>query len=103
VQIIDDAQTETAETVVMQLNNPSTGVTLGSPSTATLFINDADFAQFNNVQFAAASTTAAETAGKVTVTVTRSGSDVTHAATVFYRTVNGTASDRTDYTAAAGT
>ncbi|HEV7890689.1 MAG TPA: NF038122 family metalloprotease [Pyrinomonadaceae bacterium] len=103
IQIIDDTQTEVTETVVMQLNNPSTGVTLGSPSTATLFITDDDFAQFNNVQFSASSTTAAEAAGKVTVTVTRSGSDVTHAATVFYRTVNGTASDRADYTAAAGT
>jgi len=103
VQVIDDTQTEATETVVMQLNNPSTGVTLGTPSTATLSITDDDFAQFNNVQFAASSTTVSETAGKLTVTVTRSGSDVTHAATVFYRTVNGSASDRTDFTAAAGT
>ena len=44
-----------------------------------------------------------EDAGKLTVTVTRSGSDVTHSATVFYRTVNGSASDRRDFTAAAGT
>lgn len=103
VQIVDDVQTETTETVVMRLNNPSNGVALGSPTSSTIFITDDDFAQFNNVQFSALSTTVAETAGKITVTVTRSGSDITHAATVYYKTVNGTASDRSDYTAAAGT
>jgi hypothetical protein len=102
LEIFDDVQTESAETVVLKLNNPSAGVTLAAPSTATLTITDDDFAQFNNVQFASSNTAASEGAGKVTVTVTRSGSDVTHPATVFYRTVSGTASERTDFTAAAG-
>ncbi|HVF42473.1 MAG TPA: NF038122 family metalloprotease [Pyrinomonadaceae bacterium] len=103
VGIVDDAQTEPTETVALKLHNPSSGVTLGPNANATLSITDDDFAQFNNVQFASAGTTVSEDAGKFTVTVTRSGADVTHAATVFYRTVSGTASERADFTAAAGT
>jgi subtilisin family serine protease len=55
------------------------------------------------VQFASAAATVPEGAGHVTITVTRAGPDTTHPATAFYRTANGTASDRSDYTAAAGT
>jgi hypothetical protein len=56
---------------------------------------------FNNVQFGAASYSVKETAGSITITVTRSG-DVSEAATVHYATSNGTAKAGTDYLAASG-
>jgi hypothetical protein len=54
------------------------------------------------VQFNAASFTIAESAGSTNITVTRVG-DASAAATVDYATSNGTASERTDFTAIRGT
>lgn len=54
------------------------------------------------VQFAQASFVVNESAGVVQATVTRTG-DLSGTSTVNYTTVNGTASDRSDYTAALGT
>jgi len=102
IQIHNDAEVEQTETVILRLNNPSNGVTPGTPFSATLSIIDDDLIGPNSVQFGTAGATVSEGAGKVTVTVTRTGT-TTHAATVFYRTANGTASERSDYTAAAGT
>jgi Calx-beta domain len=102
VGIIDDSATESNETVVLRLNNPSGGVALGTPSAATLTIVDDDAIGPNTVQFNAAAAAVAEGAGKVTLTATRTG-DLAHAATVAYKTFDGTARDRLDYTAAAGT
>jgi subtilisin family serine protease len=56
----------------------------------------------STVQFNASSTSVTEGAGKVTVTVTRTG-EADIPASVFYQTANGTASERSDYTAALGT
>jgi hypothetical protein len=102
IQIHNDAEIEQTETVILRLNNPSNGVTPGTPFNATLSILDDDQIGPNTVQFDPANATVSEGAGKVTVTVTRTGT-VTHPATVFYRTANATASERRDYTAAAGT
>ncbi|HEX8115726.1 MAG TPA: Calx-beta domain-containing protein, partial [Pyrinomonadaceae bacterium] len=56
----------------------------------------------SSVAFAASAVPASETAGKVTLTVTRTG-DLSVPARVDYATVDGTADDRSDYTAAYGT
>ncbi len=56
----------------------------------------------SNVQFTADVITVAEGAGKVTLTVTRTG-DTTGTAIVDLVTTNGTASDRTDFTTASVT
>jgi subtilisin family serine protease len=103
IQIFDDAVVEPTETVLIRLLNPSSGTSLGTPSNATLSILDDDQIGPNSVQFSASSTSVAEGAGKFTVTVTRTGADVTHTASVFYQTANGTASERSDYTATLGT
>jgi hypothetical protein len=54
-----------------------------------------------SVQFSAASQTVGEGAGKATVTITRSG-DASIPVKVAYATSDGTASERSDYTAAVG-
>ena len=56
----------------------------------------------SSVAFAAADMGAPEGAGKVTLNVTRTG-DLSVAAQVDYATTDGTANDRSDYTAAYGT
>ncbi|HWS85847.1 MAG TPA: Calx-beta domain-containing protein [Pyrinomonadaceae bacterium] len=56
----------------------------------------------SSVAFAAAETSVSEGAGRVTLSVTRTG-DLSVPAQVDYATADGTASDRTDYTAAYGT
>jgi autotransporter-associated beta strand protein len=56
----------------------------------------------NTVQFSAASYSVGEAGGSVAITVTRSG-DVSNRATVAYGTLDGTASERSDFTTAVGT
>jgi photosystem II stability/assembly factor-like uncharacterized protein len=56
----------------------------------------------SSVAFAAADSGAPEGAGKVTLTITRTG-DLSVPAQVDYATTDGTANDRSDYTAAYGT
>jgi hypothetical protein len=56
----------------------------------------------SSVAFAAADAGTPEAAGKVTLNITRTG-DLSVAAQVDYATADGTASDRSDYTAAFGT
>jgi hypothetical protein len=70
------------------------------------FIRDIAVAPVGTFRFSAASITAAasisESAGKITLTVTRDG-DTSGAATVDFATVDGTATQKGDYTIALGT
>ncbi|MEA2175245.1 MAG: hypothetical protein QOD00_2837 [Blastocatellia bacterium] len=70
------------------------------------FIRDIAIAPVGTFRFSAASITAAasisESAGKITLTVTRDG-DTSGAATVDFATVDGTATQKGDYTIALGT
>jgi hypothetical protein len=70
------------------------------------FIRDIAVAPVGTFRFSAASVTAAasvaESAGKITLTVTRDG-DTSGAATVDYATVDGTATQKGDYIIASGT
>jgi len=56
----------------------------------------------SSLQFSAATYSVAEDGGSASITVTRTG-DATRAATVDYATYDGTASERSNYTAASGT
>jgi hypothetical protein len=97
VNIIDDSDSEDDETVVLTLSNTTGGAVLGTPSSATLTIQDNDVSQqHGTLQFSASAYSVSETAGEVTITVTRTGGsdgDIT----VHYETGDGTAVVNDDY------
>ncbi len=99
VPILDDADDEEDETVTVTLSN-SDNATLGLPNPATLTVLDDDDPP--TVQFSAATYSADESAGAVSITVTLnaiSGKTVT----VDYATSDETATAGSDYTTASGT
>ena len=99
VPILTDGTAEPDETFFLNLTNPlrvaindgqGLGTIVDASSSTSLF------------QFSAPSYTANEDSGQIQITVNRLGG-TTGTATVDYRTVSGSASDRTDYTTAVGT
>jgi hypothetical protein len=103
IAISDDATVEPNETVSIKLAPVTANTVLGSVSAAALTIRDDDTFPANSVRIAGEATRqAAEGAGKIDFTVTRAG-DLSQAASVGYRTVDGTATSLKDYTFASGT
>jgi hypothetical protein len=100
VQIINDVNDESDETVNLALSSPTNGASLGSPSTATLTIADNDEA--GDLQFSSATYSDSEGAGTATIAVTRTGGS-SGAVGVSYATSDGSANAGSDYTAASGT
>lgn len=100
VPILDDSQTESAETLELLLTNVS-GATLGAPSTATLEIVD-DESQRGTLAFAQAQYTTAESAAELVVSVQRTGGSL-GAASVEFATQAGTADAGADFASQNGT
>ncbi len=98
IPITDDSLIEGNETVQLSLSGPSTGTTLGSPSTATLTIVDNDRA----FAFSSATYSVNEGDGTATVTINRAGL-TSGADSVQFATANGTATAGSDYTAVSQT
>lgn len=75
VPIFDDSADENDETLTFALSGVTGGATLGAPSVATLTLTDDDNTQANpgTLALSAASYQAAENAGTVAISVTRSG------------------------------
>jgi hypothetical protein len=98
VPVIDAGVIGGSKTVSLALSSPSSGAILGSPSSATLTIQDNDRA----FAFSAASYSVNENGGSATITINRSGqtsgSDAVH-----FATANGTAITGKDYTAISKT
>ncbi len=89
------------KTFTVALSNPSGGATIASPGSATVSIAG-DAVTTGNVQLSASSYSVAQTAGSLTVSVSRTGGS-SGAIGVSYATANGTAVSGTDYTQATGT
>lgn len=103
IPILEDSAVEANETLTVTLSNPTGGVTLGTPSSATVTITDNDTGSGGGVlELSEAETTADEGDGTATVTVTRSNGS-TGAVGISYATANGTATAGADYTATSGT
>ncbi len=99
VPISADGNPEGDETVNLILKDPS-GASLGSQDTATLTILDSDTA--GTLQFSQSNYSAPETAGNITITVSRTGG-VSGTVTVDYATSGDDATAGTDYTEVNGT
>jgi uncharacterized repeat protein (TIGR01451 family) len=85
---------EGAETFRFTLAEPTLGATLGTPSAATITINDID--RGGVVVLDPAAYTVSESAGNVSVTLRRAGGSAANAS-VLVTTVNGTAIDGKDF------
>ncbi len=117
IGIKDDDSSEGNETVTVTLSNPGNGVSLGTPSVATLTITDNESSSSSSsstssggsssstgptVGFSATQYSVDEDMGTLTVTVVRGGSSSSTAA-VNYATSNGTGKSGSEYTSTSGT
>ena len=89
-------QAKAGDTVTCSVT-PSDGRLTGTTTSANIQVGAA-----GTVQFASSTQSVNESAGFITITVTRSG-DLSGSASVDYETSDGTASARSDYTTALGT
>jgi hypothetical protein len=101
VTISDAVAFTGTKTFSIQLSN-ATGAGIGTPSSAVVTIGGSASPPIGTVQLQASSYSVAQSAGSMTVTVTRTGGS-NGAISVAYATANGTAVAGTNYTAASGT
>ncbi len=97
IPLTNDTSVEGDETFTVTISNPG-GAVLGSLTVAAVTVLDND----SVIAVATNAVTVAESVGKVSVAITRTGG-VAAAATVAYATTNSTATAGSDYTAASGT
>ena len=106
VEVRGDTISEPNETFTLKISNPTNGATISDGEGVCTIIDNDGAGAPPTFQFGATEFTALESAGEATVTVTRSG-DLSAPAAVDYTTHRSnnsrSASDRADYTAAAGT
>ncbi|HEC84631.1 MAG TPA: hypothetical protein ENI48_05245 [Thioploca sp.] len=108
IQLIDDADVETTETLTLRLLNPTGGATISGQTQATLSITDNDVVapvpSPGSLQFAASTYTALESEGEFnSITVTRSGGSDGEVTVQYLATAEGSATADSDYTGASGT
>ncbi len=90
------------KTFTVALSNPSQLATVSSPGSATVTIAGDASAATGSLMLSASSYTVAQNAGSLTVSVSRAGGS-SGAASVAYKTTNGTAVSGTDFTSTSGT
>lgn len=102
ITVYNDTLAETNESLQLRLSGAS-GAALGSPSIATVTINDDDAPSVNGtLAFTSGSASVNEAAGTATISVSRSLGSI-GAVSVSYASSNGTATAGSDYTATSGT
>ena len=101
VAVASDGAPEGDETFVFNLVSPNLTRATVADGQGQATVKDAA-SSFSLVQFAAQSFAVGEAEGQATVTVSRAG-DASQPATVEYRTVSQSASERSDFTASFGT
>lgn len=102
VTTIDDAASESSETVLVNLTSPTGGAVIGdAQGVGTINDNDASPA-CQGVSFAVSSNGAVTEGVNSVFTITKTGT-ATGSCAVSYASVNGTATAGSDYTAASGT
>jgi hypothetical protein len=101
ITIVDDLLYETSETVIVTLEEPATGATLGATFIHTLTIEDNDALPVLTINdYEGNEGTSSNTSATFTVTLTPASGA---AASVDYATANGTATQPGDYTATSDT
>jgi hypothetical protein len=107
IPIVNDSIAEPAETFTVVLSSPSAGMTLGTPSTATVTITDDEGATSaaTELRFSLTRYQVSEAASNVVLTVNRVnlGGGFGTAASVSYATQAGTALAGTDFVTKSGT
>jgi Tol biopolymer transport system component len=101
IRVFPDTLPEPDETFSVILSNPQNAQIARGTGVGTILDDDGPI--FTKLQLTAGAFTVSETAGRIDLQVTRTG-DLSSACAVSYATLPnfGTASDRSDYTAAAG-
>ncbi len=116
IQIKNNTSAVGTKTVTLTLKKPTGAMTLGTPASVTLNINDPANPNISSSSASVSSAAAAattislsaagygvmENAGSITITATRSG-DTTGSHSVNYGTSNGSGSSGSDYSSTSGT
>jgi serralysin len=104
IPILQDTASEGDETFTVALSNPSAGLRLGTPATATVKIVDDDIPLESKVSFVAPKVVVLESAGSAIVTVHREpvAGGFTAPLTVNYATAAGTAMVTSDFITRSG-
>jgi|GEM_PF-2645670 len=102
IPIVQDTLSENPESFLVQLSNPGGGAILGTYVTHTVTIVSDEPPPAGIISFAAASSSIAETAGSVIVTVQRTNA-FPAGESVHYQTASGSATSGADFTATSGT
>ncbi len=103
VNVVNDSDPESDETINLTLSNPTGGATLGATNTSVITILDNDTALLpGELQFSAATYQVGEAAGNVSITVTRTNGTL-GAVSVDVATSGNTATADVDYTTTSAT
>ncbi len=95
ISLTDDTDSEIAETILVSLSNPTSGVIDTATTTTTILASDDTF-------WSVAASGSADEGGVQTFVISRSG-DIDQAASISYSTGDGTATSGLDYTLLTGT
>lgn len=104
IPILQDIASEGPETFTIVLSDPSAGMVVGVPGTATVTITDDDIAAESAISFSQSKYLVMENGGNAVLTLHRApiGGGFTTSATVSYATAPGTALATSDYMTRSG-